>query len=130
MFYIKTQNPIINNEYEILNLLGAGSTARVYLCRSVGEPEKKVALKLVTNDFIKKHGKLIETEIRIHQTLQHPNIVPIHEVGEHQGRPYFTMELIEGRTLSDLARSKELTQASFASLNGLFKPSSPGPAGV
>ena len=40
--------------------------------------------------------------------LQHPNIVAIHEVGEHEGQHYFSMDFIEGRTLAEVVREKPL----------------------
>jgi len=46
--------------------------------------------------------------------LQHPNIVTIHEIGEHEGQHYFTMDFIDGRSLANLARENPLpaTQAA------------------
>jgi len=40
--------------------------------------------------------------------LQHPNIVSIHEVGEFEGRPYFSMDYVEGRDLAQLVRENPL----------------------
>ena len=71
------EHPIFNNEYRIETLLGQGSTARVYLCRSLKDPTKEVALKLLKNDYIERAGELLEKEITIHQGLQHHNITKI-----------------------------------------------------
>ena len=40
--------------------------------------------------------------------LQHPNIVPIFEVGEHEGQPYYSMEFVQGQDLSSLLRSRSM----------------------
>src|SRR5882724_10507657 len=47
--------------------------------------------------------------------LYHPNIVAIHEVGEHDSQPYFSMEFVAGRTLEEIARGHPLPSARAAS---------------
>jgi eukaryotic-like serine/threonine-protein kinase len=51
------------------------------------------------------------SEAEITAQLQHPNIVAIHEVGEHDHLPFFTMDYVEGRSLAEVARDKPLTPA-------------------
>jgi serine/threonine protein kinase len=48
----KQKHPIFNNEYEILSSLGEGNTSKVYLARSVKDPSKQVALKLLREEFL------------------------------------------------------------------------------
>ena len=54
------------------------------------------------------------SEAEITAQLQHPNIVAIHEVGEHDHLPFFTMDYVEGRSLAEVARDKPLTPAAAA----------------
>jgi eukaryotic-like serine/threonine-protein kinase len=77
-----------------------------------------VAIKSVTNDLVAdpnfKHRFL--DEARRHASLAHPNIVPVLDVFEIDGQSCFVMELIEGRSLSDLlnARAKHRMDAAEA----------------
>jgi len=60
--------PVFNEQYEIIDHLGEGKTSKVYLCREIANPEKKVALKLIRNEFIHSDSAAIsniENEIRI-----------------------------------------------------------------
>src|SRR5437867_11792947 len=50
----------------------------------------------------------LRAEAQAAASLQHPNIVAIHEVGEHDGQQYFSMDYIKGRNLAELAREGPL----------------------
>lgn len=50
----KDKHPIFNNEYEILSLLGDGKTSKVYLLRSIKDPNTKIAMKLLREEFLQK----------------------------------------------------------------------------
>jgi tetratricopeptide (TPR) repeat protein len=88
--------------YELLGLLGRGGMGLVYRARQVGL-NRLVALKVV------RGGALATPQLRVRfrieaeaiARLQHPHVVQIHEVGEHDGCPYFAMELVEGGTLAE-----------------------------
>jgi len=76
----KLKHPVFNNEYEILSSLGEGNTSKVYLARSLKDPKKCVALKLLREEFLQRDAdsiKAVEQEIQILQGLKHDNIVNI-----------------------------------------------------
>lgn len=94
-------------EYEILSLLGQGGMASVYLARerSLG---RLVALKVLAPDLAARPGfrARFEREAATAAQLQHPNIVPIHRVGEANGVAFFTMGYVDGETLADRIRHR------------------------
>src|SRR5215471_12150712 len=86
--------------YEILAVLGAGGMAEVYRARD-GRLGRDVALKVV-NGLLASSPELLkrfEQEARVAGSLNHPNLVAVFDVGQHEGTPYFVTELLEGETL-------------------------------
>ncbi len=91
--------------YELLEEVGRGGMGVIYKARQPGL-DRVVALKmLLAGEFAdaKARERLLR-EARIAARLNHPGIVTIHEVGEHQGRPYFAMEFVPGRNLAQHCR--------------------------
>ena len=87
--------------YEILGVLGRGGMGVVYKARQLGLT-RIVALKMILSGA---HAGAAERqrfrwEGEAVARLQHPNIVQIHEVGEHDGLAYFSLEYCDGGTLA------------------------------
>lgn len=57
----KFKHPVFNKKYEILSSLGEGNTSKVYLCRSIEDPKKKVALKLLREEFLQRDSDSIRS---------------------------------------------------------------------
>lgn len=95
--------------YELLEEVGRGGMGVIYRARHPGL-DRIVALKmLLAGEFAdaKARERLLR-EAKIAARLTHPGIVTIHDVGEHDGRPYFAMEYVPGPNLAQLCRDNLL----------------------
>lgn len=86
--------------YQIIEQLGQGGMASVYKAYHAAL-DRYVALKVLHQAFNEDSTFIgrFQREARVVAKLEHPNIVPIYDYAEHEGRPYLVMKFIEGDTL-------------------------------
>ncbi|MFA5243427.1 MAG: HDOD domain-containing protein [Sulfuricella sp.] len=100
--------PASIGRFKVLRILGEGAQSVVYLAEDP-HLQREVAIKTVHlaggEDHLARTKTLID-EARTVSKLQHPNIVPIFEAGEHEGNPYLVFEFVQGSDLSHLIRQK------------------------
>ena len=100
---------VLAHRYAIEREFGSGGMATVYLARDVRH-DRKVALKVLREDWSAALGaERFLTEIKVTANLQHPNIVPLFDSGEAEGRLFYVMPFVEGESLRDrLRRERQL----------------------
>lgn len=102
--------------FKIVRLLGKGAQSLVYLAIDPSL-EREVALKTLhfseESDRRERVRALIQ-EAHLVSQLHHPNIVPIFEIGEHEGDPYLVFEYINGQSLAELLRKRGALPANEA----------------
>jgi TolB-like protein/predicted Ser/Thr protein kinase len=104
-------------DYELLEQIGRGGQGVVFRARQKSL-NRTVALKVISLGqwASKAHVKRFRREAEAAAGLEHPGIVPIHEVGERDGSCYFSMKFIEGGQLDEVAKRKPIPPRRAAEL--------------
>ncbi len=98
--------------YTLGELIGRGGMGEIWLARDI-RIGRDVAVKLVRGGTA--HGQQLARflrEARVQGRLEHPSIVPIHDLGiDEQGQPYFAMKRVTGSTLADILEQRDEPEA-------------------
>jgi len=108
--------PKLNNTYELIKILGEGSTAKVWLARLIEDPTKQFAIKIMSAKFLKMESSInsVKKEIKILKGLDHEGIIKLLEFGDSGvitsdskifiNQVFIVLEYVEGSLLFDLCK--------------------------
>lgn len=111
------------NGYAVERLIGVGGMAKVYLARQ-HSTERQVALKVLPQQFLSDDTYLqrFDREVKIVTQLEHRNIVPVYDYGEHEGQPYIVMRYLPNGSVDDLLAHRPLEMSTILSIMGQIAP--------
>ncbi len=114
--------PEIGQRYQIYDELGAGGAAQVYLGYDT-DLARQVAIKILRRHRRASRDSVVRflNEAKITARLQHPGIVPIHDIGIIQGELFIAMEKVEGRTLREILDERQPKSHQGRSLDELIR---------
>lgn len=103
--------------YEITQEIGHGGMGEVFRARDT-RLQRDVAIKILPTYFVHdaERLRLFEQEARAAASLNHPHICTVHDLGDHHGRPFFVMELLEGQSLNKRIAGKPIPIAELLNL--------------
>ena len=103
--------------YEIVGALGAGGMGEVYQARDT-RLGRLVAIKFLSAELAADRlaSERLEREARLTSSLNHPNIVTVHDVGELEGRPFIVMEFVAGQSLYEALQRGRMKPARAAEI--------------
>ncbi|HEY5913203.1 MAG TPA: protein kinase [Verrucomicrobiae bacterium] len=102
-------------DYELLEEVAYGGMGVIYKARQV-KLDRTVAIKMLllgqraSDEVVERFKREAQSAAR----LRHPNIVAIHEVGEVEGQPFFSMDYVQGRDLARIVRERSLPSRQAA----------------
>lgn len=98
---------VLLGRYRLEDKIGEGGMGTVFIAHD-SELDRKVAVKLLSAALVNETEvrERFEREARLTAKLDHPNIIPIYDVGTHEGRPFIVMKLLQGDSLVGRLRAK------------------------
>ncbi|MCL1908169.1 MAG: protein kinase [Holophagaceae bacterium] len=124
MDYSDAQRPprrmmeLLQERYAFLSILGHGGSSTVYEVRNL-QLDRAEALKVLNNSMSPDTTRRFAQEAKISASLDHPGIVRIYDFGQLEGATWYSMQLIDGPSLSTLIESKIRLDATGVSRLGV-----------
>lgn len=105
------------HHYELIRELGQGGMGQVFLARDV-KLARLVAIKLIHGRYEGSNSlyRRFFVEARATARCRHENIVTIHDINDHGGRPYMVLEYLQGQSLRDMSKGRPMTPARAVEL--------------
>ncbi|MDX2077092.1 MAG: protein kinase [bacterium] len=103
--------------YEILEIIGQGGMSSVYRARQ-HSMNRMVALKILPRHLMRDNTYLerFQREVSIIAQLEHRNIVPVHDYGEHDGQPFVAMRYMTGGSVDELLRNGAMDERDIVNI--------------
>ncbi len=107
------------HHYRIIKKIGSGGMGEIYLADDT-KLGRNVAIKFMPANFVADANMKMRfiREAQAAAKLDHPNIVPVYEVGDFKDRPYIVMAHIEGRSLRDVIKKGNLSLSEILEITG------------